>query len=139
MKVGDRIPIATGSFQSGVGVGAAGTGGLVNPLDATPDSSPTRSDNRGGFSKPPLTQRSNLNANSFYLHDSYCDIATGKNLYFRASNTTPVRLSSEGFVFIKKWEPTGSLSLLFRYGENSRDSMQAEPHFSTSCHYQIYF
>lgn len=32
LKVGDRIPIATGSFQAGVGVGAAGTGGLVNPL-----------------------------------------------------------------------------------------------------------
>ncbi len=32
LKVGDRIPVATGSFQAGVGVGAAGTGGLVNPL-----------------------------------------------------------------------------------------------------------
>jgi len=41
---------------------------------------------RRQFSKPPLTQRSNLNANSFYLRDSYCDIATRKNLYFRGSN-----------------------------------------------------
>jgi general secretion pathway protein D len=32
LKIGDRIPIATGSFQAGVGVGAVGTQGLVNPL-----------------------------------------------------------------------------------------------------------
>ncbi|MGH9741415.1 MAG: hypothetical protein ACRD51_03600 [Candidatus Acidiferrum sp.] len=32
LKIGDRIPIATGSFQAGVGVGAVGTAGLVNPL-----------------------------------------------------------------------------------------------------------
>jgi general secretion pathway protein D len=32
LKVGDRIPIATGSFQAGVGVGAVGSAGLVNPL-----------------------------------------------------------------------------------------------------------
>lgn len=32
LKIGDRIPIATGSFQAGVGVGAAGSAGLVNPL-----------------------------------------------------------------------------------------------------------
>jgi general secretion pathway protein D len=32
LKIGDKIPVATGSFQAGVGVGAAGAGGLVNPL-----------------------------------------------------------------------------------------------------------
>jgi len=32
-----------------------------------------------------------------------------------------------------------SLSPLLRYGENSGDSMHAEPHFGTSCHYQIFF
>jgi general secretion pathway protein D len=32
LKIGDRIPIATGSFQAGVGVGAVGSAGLVNPL-----------------------------------------------------------------------------------------------------------
>ncbi len=36
LRVGDRVPIATGSFQAGLGVGGVGTGGtaggLVNPL-----------------------------------------------------------------------------------------------------------
>src|SRR5579864_681504 len=32
LKIGDRIPVATGSFQAGVGVGAAGASGVVNPL-----------------------------------------------------------------------------------------------------------
>src|ERR1700731_3588446 len=32
LKIGDRIPIATGTFQAGVGVGAVGGAGLVNPL-----------------------------------------------------------------------------------------------------------
>src|SRR5271163_1531942 len=32
LKIGDRIPVATGSFQAGVGVGTTGTAGLVNPL-----------------------------------------------------------------------------------------------------------
>ncbi|MGB2592768.1 MAG: hypothetical protein WA853_10000 [Candidatus Acidiferrum sp.] len=32
LTIGDRIPIATGSFQAGVGVGAVGSAGLVNPL-----------------------------------------------------------------------------------------------------------
>lgn len=32
LKVGDRIPVATGSFQAGVGVGATGSAGFVNPL-----------------------------------------------------------------------------------------------------------
>jgi general secretion pathway protein D len=32
LKIGDRIPVATGSFQAGVGVGAAGATGVVNPL-----------------------------------------------------------------------------------------------------------
>jgi general secretion pathway protein D len=34
LRVGDRVPIATGSFQAGVGVGTTGAGGagIVNPL-----------------------------------------------------------------------------------------------------------
>lgn len=32
LKIGDRIPIATGSFGTGVGVGGVGTTGLVSPL-----------------------------------------------------------------------------------------------------------
>jgi general secretion pathway protein D len=32
LRIGDKIPIATGSFQAGVGVGSAGGGGFVNPL-----------------------------------------------------------------------------------------------------------
>jgi general secretion pathway protein D len=32
LKIGDRIPVATGSFQAGVGVGATGGAGFVNPL-----------------------------------------------------------------------------------------------------------
>src|SRR5258706_725388 len=32
LRVGDRVPVATGSFQAGVGVGGGATAGLVNPL-----------------------------------------------------------------------------------------------------------
>jgi general secretion pathway protein D len=32
LRVGDRIPVATGSFQAGVGVGSTGGAGFVNPL-----------------------------------------------------------------------------------------------------------
>jgi general secretion pathway protein D len=32
LKIGDRIPVATGSFQAGVGVGSTGGAGFVNPL-----------------------------------------------------------------------------------------------------------
>ncbi|MGB7846888.1 MAG: hypothetical protein WBL63_14835 [Candidatus Acidiferrum sp.] len=32
LNIGDRVPVATGSFQAGVGVGSAGAGGFVNPL-----------------------------------------------------------------------------------------------------------
>src|SRR2546427_1827104 len=32
LKIGDRIPVATGSFQAGVGIGGATAGGIVNPL-----------------------------------------------------------------------------------------------------------
>ena len=83
MKVGDRIPIATGSFQSGVGVGAAGTGGLVNPLDATPDSSPTRSDNRGGFPNRRRAQR-------LLCIKSACDrLLHSEELFTRLIDSTP--------------------------------------------------
>jgi general secretion pathway protein D len=32
LRVGDRVPVATGSFQAGVGVGGASGAGFVNPL-----------------------------------------------------------------------------------------------------------
>jgi general secretion pathway protein D len=33
LRIGDRVPVATGSFQAGVGVGTTGTaGGVINPL-----------------------------------------------------------------------------------------------------------
>lgn len=32
LKIGERVPIATGSFQAGVGVGVGGGAGVVNPL-----------------------------------------------------------------------------------------------------------
>jgi hypothetical protein len=32
-----------------------------------------------------------------------------------------------------------SVSPFLRWGENSGDSMHAEPHFGTSCDYQIFF
>ncbi len=32
LNVGDRVPVATGSFQAGVGVGTTGGAGIVNPL-----------------------------------------------------------------------------------------------------------
>ena len=32
LRIGDKVPIATGSFQAGVGVGAVGGAGVVNPL-----------------------------------------------------------------------------------------------------------
>jgi general secretion pathway protein D len=32
LKIGDRIPVATGSFQAGVGVGSTAGAGFVNPL-----------------------------------------------------------------------------------------------------------
>jgi len=35
--------------------------------------------------------------------------------------------------------PIGALALFLRYGENSGDSMHAEPQLCTSCHHQIFF
>ncbi len=32
LRVGDKVPVATGSFQAGVGVGSTGGAGVVNPL-----------------------------------------------------------------------------------------------------------
>jgi general secretion pathway protein D len=32
LRIGSRVPVATGSFQAGVGVGATGGAGIVNPL-----------------------------------------------------------------------------------------------------------
>jgi general secretion pathway protein D len=88
LRVGDRVPVATGSFQAGVGVGTTGTGGgIINPLvntqfqyldvgvnvDVTPRihpdheismkvnvvvSSVTGQQNIGGISQPIISQRS---------------------------------------------------------------------------------
>jgi general secretion pathway protein D len=88
LRVGDRVPVATGSFQAGIGVGAVGTGaGVVNPLvntqfqyldvgvnvDVTPRihpdheismkvnvvvSSVTGESNIGGINQPIISQRS---------------------------------------------------------------------------------
>ena len=88
LRVGDRVPVATGSFQAGIGVGATGTGaGVVNPLvntqfqyldvgvnvDVTPRihpdheismkvnvvvSSVTGEANIGGINQPIISQRS---------------------------------------------------------------------------------
>jgi len=52
------------------------------------------------------------------------------------SSSTPLQLPTEGLVFIKRREPTGALSLFFRYGENSGDSKHAEPHFGTLCQFK---
>ncbi len=88
LRIGDRVPVATGSFQAGIGVGSTGTGaGVVNPLvntqfqyldvgvnvDVTPRihpdheismkinvvvSSQTGSTNIGGINQPIISQRS---------------------------------------------------------------------------------
>jgi general secretion pathway protein D len=88
LRVGDRVPVATGSFQAGIGVGSTGTGaGVVNPLvntqfqyldvgvnvDVTPRihpdheismkvnvvvSSVTGEQNIGGINQPIISQRS---------------------------------------------------------------------------------
>jgi general secretion pathway protein D len=88
LKIGDRIPVATGSFQAGIGVGSTGAGaGVVNPLvntqfqyldvgvnvDVTPRihpdreislkvnivvSSQTNTVNIGGINQPVISQRS---------------------------------------------------------------------------------
>jgi general secretion pathway protein D len=88
LRVGDRVPVATGSFQAGIGVGSTGTGaGVVNPLvntqfqyldvgvnvDVTPRihpdheismkvnvvvSSVTGQQNIGGINQPIISQRS---------------------------------------------------------------------------------
>jgi general secretion pathway protein D len=86
LRIGDRVPIATGSFQAGVGVGGAAGTGFVNPLvntqfqyqdvgvniDITPRihpdrevsmklmvevSSVTGSSNIGGIQQPIISQR----------------------------------------------------------------------------------
>ena len=86
LRIGDRVPIATGSFQAGVGVGATAGTGLINPLvntqfqyldvgvniDVTPRvhpegdvslklivdvSSVTGEQNIGGIQQPVISQR----------------------------------------------------------------------------------
>ena len=86
LKIGDRVPVATGSFQTGVGVGVGTGAGVVNPLvntqfqyidvgvniDVTPRVHPdgdvsmklsvevsqiTGSSNIGGINQPVISQR----------------------------------------------------------------------------------
>ena len=86
LKIGDRVPVATGSFQAGVGIGVGGGAGMVNPLvntqfqyidvgvniDVTPRvhpngdismkltaevSSITGTSNIGGINQPVISQR----------------------------------------------------------------------------------
>jgi general secretion pathway protein D len=86
LKIGDRVPVATGSFQAGVGVGATSGAGFVNPLvntqfqyidvgvnlDVTPHVHPNRdvslkisievssvtgTSSIGGISQPIISQR----------------------------------------------------------------------------------
>jgi general secretion pathway protein D len=86
LKIGNRVPVATGSFQAGVGVGVGGGAGVVNPLvntqfqyidvgvniDVTPRvhpddevsmklvvevSSISGTSNIGGISQPVISQR----------------------------------------------------------------------------------
>jgi general secretion pathway protein D len=86
LKIGDRVPVATGSFQAGVGVGVGTGAGVVNPLvntqfqyidvgvniDVTPRVHPdgdvsmklsvevsqiTGSSNIGGINQPVISQR----------------------------------------------------------------------------------
>ncbi len=86
LKIGDRVPVATGSFQAGVGVGSTAGAGFVNPLvntqfqyidvgvniDLTPHvhanrdvsmklavevSAVTGTSNIGGISQPIISQR----------------------------------------------------------------------------------
>jgi general secretion pathway protein D len=87
LRIGDRIPVATGSFQAGIGVGGTGTAAGINPLvntqfqyldvgvnvDVTPRihpdheismkvnvvvSSQTGVSNIGGINQPIISQRS---------------------------------------------------------------------------------
>jgi hypothetical protein len=62
-----------------------------------------------------------------------------KRSTFEPSDTTPLRVSTEGLAYVERREPIGELSLFFRHRENSGDSTHAEPHFRTSCHYQNIF
>ncbi len=86
LKIGDRVPVATGSFQAGVGVGVGSGAGVVNPLvntqfqyidvgvniDVTPRVHPdgdvsmklsievsqiTGTSNIGGINQPMISQR----------------------------------------------------------------------------------
>lgn len=86
LKIGDRVPVATGSFQAGVGVGVGSGAGVVNPLvntqfqyidvgveiDVTPRVHPdgdvsmkltvevseiTGTSNIGGINQPVISQR----------------------------------------------------------------------------------
>jgi general secretion pathway protein D len=104
LKIGDRIPIATGSFQAGVGIGGATAGGIVNPLvntqfqyqdtgvnlDITPRIHPNRevslkvsvevssvsgNSSIGGISQPIISQRKG--ETEMRLHDGEANILGG--------------------------------------------------------------
>ncbi|HEX9223747.1 MAG TPA: hypothetical protein VF860_10485 [Candidatus Acidoferrales bacterium] len=104
LKIGDRIPVATGSFQAGVGIGGATAGGIVNPLvntqfqyqdtgvnvDITPRIHPNRevslkisieissvsgNSSIGGISQPIISQ--NKIEHDVRLHDGEVNILGG--------------------------------------------------------------
>lgn len=105
LNIGDKVPIATGSFQAGVGVGVSGGAGLVNPLVNTqfqyqdvgvnleitprihPDgevsmklsvdvSSVTGQSNIGGIQQPIISQRK-LDPDEIRLRDGEVTILSG--------------------------------------------------------------
>ncbi|HKV28273.1 MAG TPA: cohesin domain-containing protein [Candidatus Acidoferrales bacterium] len=105
LSIGDRIPIATGSFQAGVGVGVSGGAGLVNPLvntqftyqdvgvimEVTPRvhpngdvslklsievSSVTGQSNIGGIQQPIISSRK-IGPDEYRLHDGEVNILGG--------------------------------------------------------------
>lgn len=105
LNIGDKVPIATGSFQAGVGVGVSGGAGLVNPLVNTqfqyqdvgvnleitprihPDgdvsmklsvdvSSVTGQSNIGGIQQPIISQRK-LDPDEIRLKDGEVTILSG--------------------------------------------------------------
>jgi hypothetical protein len=53
----------------------------------------------GGQARHLTTRMPVLSANSFYLRDICCDIATGENLHFSRSNTTPFGFQPKVGVF----------------------------------------
>jgi hypothetical protein len=79
-----------------------------------------------------------LSATRSYLRDISVNSATANNQHLSRGTLRPFGFKPKGWCLSRG----GNRSEHFRcsfYGENSGDSMHAEPHFGTSCHYQIFF